>query len=82
MAYEKRDPVEAAITEAYQKVIEVLEYMTPKGETRRFKWDSIYADAVRQISGVNINADDLRVKDGVLQRLIDNGVVQSGHKAR
>jgi hypothetical protein len=78
MAYEKRDPVEAAITEKYQKVIQVLEYRTPKGETKWFKWDTVYNDAVCQISGLDIDLNDIRIKNPVLQRLLYNRVVQNG----
>jgi thioesterase domain-containing protein len=75
------DPVQDAIKEAYQRVLQVLESRTQQGQTRRFKWDAIYNDAVYEITDTDINPNDMRIKDFVLQRLIDNNVVQNGKQA-
>jgi hypothetical protein len=75
------DPVQDAIKEAYQRVLQVLEGRTQQGQTRRFKWDAIYNDAVYEITYTDINPNEMRIKDSVLQRPIDNNVVQNGKQA-
>jgi len=48
---------------------------TPKGQTRRFHWDTFYTEWLDQ--NVNLGYENIpRIKDGVLQRLVDNQIMR------
>jgi hypothetical protein len=60
---------EIAINEASS----AIKAKTPQGETRRFKWIDIWNETFDRLHG--IERDNPRIRDGTLQRLLDNQIV-------
>jgi hypothetical protein len=65
---------EQAIDQATEAVKTRLKSRTPKGETRRFDWTDIWNETFDQPYPV-VDRENARIRDGTLQRLLDNKIV-------
>jgi hypothetical protein len=79
MTFRKPDHVEDTVDRVYsdvKKAIEKLKDDIPNdGEIRRENWDIVYNNAVRQLTGFSTNHTNMVVKNRVLLRLQDNGII-------
>jgi hypothetical protein len=64
---------EIAINEASSAITAKLNAKTPQGETRRFNWIDIWNETFDRLH--DIERDNPRIRDGTLQRLLDNQTV-------
>jgi hypothetical protein len=65
---------EQAIDQATEALKTRLKSRTPKGETRRFNWTDIWNETFDQSYPV-VDRENTRIRDGTLQRLLDNRIV-------
>jgi len=68
-----REQDEAAITEIAQLI--KIELATPGDNARRFHWDTLYPEVLDENRNRGYETDNVRIKEGVLQRLLDNKIV-------
>jgi len=79
MTYKKLDHVEETVDRVYsdvKKTIDKLKDDIPNdGEIRRENWDIVYNNAVQQLTGFSTDHINMEVKNRVLLRLQDNGII-------
>jgi hypothetical protein len=79
MTFRKPDHIEDTVDRMYsdvKKAIEKLKDDIPNdGEIRLENWDIVYNNAVRQLTGFSTNHTNMVVKNRVLLRLQDNGII-------
>ncbi len=62
---------------AFPDVLKMLKEKNQKGETR-FRWHNLYVDAVGHITNYGFIPNNLRVKNRVYRRLLDENYIRIG----
>jgi hypothetical protein len=72
---------EQVIDQATEAVKTRLKSRTPKGETIRFNWTDIWNETFDQPYPV-VDRENTKIRDGTLQRLLDNKIVTKDDQAK
>jgi len=72
---------EQVIDQATEVVKTRLKSRTPKGETRCFNWTDIWDEAFDQ-PYPGVDRKNAKIRDGTLQRLLDNKIVTKDYQAK
>jgi hypothetical protein len=73
-----KEQEEAIIRIVYfiRKELEKRTPMTQNNSTRRFHWDTLYAEMLDQNTNLGYEKNNDTIKNGVLQRLVDNLILR------
>ena len=78
MTYKKLDHVEETVDRVYSDVKKTIDKFKDEpndGEIRHENWDIVYNNAVQQLTGFSTDHINMEVKNRVLLRLQDNGII-------
>ena len=78
MTFKKLDHVEETVDRVYSDVKKTIDKFKDEpndGEIRHENWDIVYNNAVQQLTGFSTDHINMEVKNRVLLRLQDNGII-------